>query len=265
MAARRASWTEGRGIGARARIKHWPSQAAHARQPCPEGRAPCAGEPLGAALARLGEALARVHAFYDAIGGLPGYQRRCLQMIADGRGAAAGGDGAEGAHGRVRVRAEGTDDDAALRFHRPRGLDLAGADGRALAAAAAAAGLEALPHMAEIYPLGGAPVGRPVWVRGGKAGTVCLYSTHAGPSALCRCAGPSGALALSSARARNTALRPGARGARAGAGDRLGLRCDVTGDSVPTALLPYCGRTLLEGLLRDLQARARPARPPASP
>ena len=42
-----------------------------------------------------------------------------------------------------------------MRFHLPRGPDLAGPDGRALAAAAAAAGLEALPHMAEIYPLGG--------------------------------------------------------------------------------------------------------------
>lgn len=39
----------------------------------------------------------------------------------------------------------------------------------------------------------------------------------------------------------------------AGAGDRLGLKCDVTGKSVPTAMLPYCGRTLLEGLVRDLQ------------
>ena len=39
----------------------------------------------------------------------------------------------------------------------------------------------------------------------------------------------------------------------AGAGDRLGLKCDVTGDSVPTAMLPYCGRTLLAGLIRDLQ------------
>jgi hypothetical protein len=102
-----------------------------------------------------------VHAFYDAIGGLPGYQRRCLQMIADGRGAAAGG-GAAGAPGAGRAGegagegADGADGDAGLRFHRPRGLDLAGPDGRALAAAAAAAGLDALPHMAEIYPLGGA-------------------------------------------------------------------------------------------------------------
>lgn len=39
----------------------------------------------------------------------------------------------------------------------------------------------------------------------------------------------------------------------AGAGDRLGLIDEETGESVPTAVLPYCGRTLLEGLLRDLQ------------
>ena len=53
------------------------------------------GEPLGAVLAQLGDALAGVHAFYDTIGGLPGYQRRCLQMIADGRAAsAAAGAGA---------------------------------------------------------------------------------------------------------------------------------------------------------------------------
>ncbi|XP_024518512.1 UTP--glucose-1-phosphate uridylyltransferase 3, chloroplastic [Selaginella moellendorffii] len=40
-----------------------------------------------------------------------------------------------------------------------------------------------------------------------------------------------------------------------GAGDRLGLVDDVTGESLPVAMLPYCGRTLLEGLIRDLQAR----------
>lgn len=38
-----------------------------------------------------------------------------------------------------------------------------------------------------------------------------------------------------------------------GAGDRLGLQCDVTGESVPTAMLPYCGRSLLSGIIRDLQ------------
>ena len=38
-----------------------------------------------------------------------------------------------------------------------------------------------------------------------------------------------------------------------GAGDRLGLVDEVTGESLPVAMLPYCGRTLLEGLIRDLQ------------
>ena len=41
--------------------------------------------------------------------------------------------------------------------------------------------------------------------------------------------------------------------ANTGAGDRLGLQCDVTGESVPTAMLPYCGRSLLSGIIRDLQ------------
>lgn len=40
-------------------------------------------------------------------------------------------------------------------FHMPQGPNLAGPNGRQLAAESAAAGLEALPHMAEIYPLGG--------------------------------------------------------------------------------------------------------------
>ena len=38
-----------------------------------------------------------------------------------------------------------------------------------------------------------------------------------------------------------------------GAGDRLGLVDEVTGECLPVAMLPYCGRTLLEGLVRDLQ------------
>lgn len=40
-----------------------------------------------------------------------------------------------------------------------------------------------------------------------------------------------------------------------GAGDRLGLVDEETGECLPVAMLPYCGRTLLEGLIRDLQAR----------
>jgi UTP---glucose-1-phosphate uridylyltransferase len=39
-----------------------------------------------------------------------------------------------------------------------------------------------------------------------------------------------------------------------GAGDRLNLK-DKEGNSLPAAMLPFCGRTLLEGLIRDLQGR----------
>jgi UTP---glucose-1-phosphate uridylyltransferase len=39
-----------------------------------------------------------------------------------------------------------------------------------------------------------------------------------------------------------------------GAGDRLGL-CDEKGAPLPVALLPFDGRTLLEGLIRDLEGR----------
>lgn len=74
----------------------------------------------------------------------------------------------------------------------PVGLDLASPTQQREAAAAVAAGIAALPALAEIYPLGGA-------------------------------------------------------------GDRLGLQCEQTGESLPTAVLQYCGRSLLENLLRDLQ------------
>jgi hypothetical protein len=40
-----------------------------------------------------------------------------------------------------------------------------------------------------------------------------------------------------------------------GAGDRLGLQSEETGESLPVALLEYDGKSLLEGLVRDLEAR----------
>jgi UTP---glucose-1-phosphate uridylyltransferase len=40
-----------------------------------------------------------------------------------------------------------------------------------------------------------------------------------------------------------------------GAGDRLGLQCESTGEPLPAAMLPYAGRPILESLVRDLQAR----------
>lgn len=38
-----------------------------------------------------------------------------------------------------------------------------------------------------------------------------------------------------------------------GSADRLGLVHPETGECLPAAMLPFCGRTLLEGLIRDLQ------------
>lgn len=40
-----------------------------------------------------------------------------------------------------------------------------------------------------------------------------------------------------------------------GSGDRLDLRDPETGEPLPTAQLHFCGRSLLEGLIRDLEAR----------
>lgn len=40
-----------------------------------------------------------------------------------------------------------------------------------------------------------------------------------------------------------------------GAGDRLNLKDEKNGDALPAAQLLFCGRTLLEGLIRDLQGR----------
>jgi hypothetical protein len=40
-----------------------------------------------------------------------------------------------------------------------------------------------------------------------------------------------------------------------GAGDRLDLHHEKTGEALPAAELLFCGKTLLEGLIRDLQAR----------
>jgi UTP---glucose-1-phosphate uridylyltransferase len=134
-----------------------------------------------AARAALVASLEPVEDFYDSLGGLLGYQLQCLRLAAQAEeGGGPGGDAAVAA--------------AAAEMLVPVGLDISDSSSQDQVVLAVAAGLEALPHMAEIYPLGGA-------------------------------------------------------------GDRLGLRCDDTGEDLPAAVLPYCGRPLLETLIRDLQAR----------
>ncbi|KAL3684030.1 hypothetical protein R1sor_002052 [Riccia sorocarpa] len=132
--------------------------------------------PLLQSLKDLQQVLERLEKFYDSIGGIIGYQLKVLELI---KGSEVDEDSVS------HPFAQG-------RFSVPRGPDLA--KDEAYAMQAASWGLEGLPKMGEIYPLGGA-------------------------------------------------------------GDRLGLVDEVTGECLPVAMLPYCGRTLLEGLIRDLQAR----------
>ena len=101
---------------------------------------PPAGTSFRTAVQQLASTLKRVDTFYNSIGGLLGYHRKCLQIMmekSDQQTAVLGQSAGE------------------VTFHMPQGPDLAGPQGRQLAAESAAAGLEALAHMAEIYPLGG--------------------------------------------------------------------------------------------------------------
>lgn len=83
--------------------------------------------------------------FYNSLGGLLGYQHKCLEIMLDKQ--------RQGQSDSTDCSSPTSD----ATFHMPQGPNLAGPNGRQLAAQSAAAGLEALPHMAEIYPLGGAP------------------------------------------------------------------------------------------------------------
>jgi hypothetical protein len=161
-------------------------------------------------LSLLASRLCRVEAFYDSMGGLPGYQLKSLQLILAGNSsaqeqqqqqhaAAAVHNTAAAAEGALQdqqqQQQEGLEDTQAhVTYHVPPGLDLAGEAGSQLGVRAAAQGLLAMPYLSEILPVGGA-------------------------------------------------------------GDRLGLRCEVTGEGLPAAMLPYCGRSMMEGLIRDLQAK----------
>lgn len=141
---------------------------------------------LGSMLEGLTQTLHRMELFYNSIGGIIGYQATALELIKRA-------DCGDASH--VSRQSSGTSchgEPTKTRFSAPVGPDLSRDKDYALQAAAW--GVQALPEMGEIYPLGGA-------------------------------------------------------------GDRLGLVDEATGECLPVAMLPYCGRTLLEGLIRDLQAR----------
>ncbi|CAL4901230.1 unnamed protein product [Urochloa decumbens] len=124
-------------------------------------------------LQKLLKFLGDIEEFYDCIGGIIGYQIMALELLSASKN-----------------RMHRPNKDKFVDFHVPSGLNLL--EDREYASQAALWGIEGLPELGEIYPIGGA-------------------------------------------------------------GDRLGLVDSDTGESLPAALLPYCGRSLLEGLIRDLQ------------
>lgn len=142
---------------------------------------------LRGSLLELVDMLVRMEKFYDSVGGILGYQLVALELI----------EAAEAEKGSSQSRMDAGAPHGSIsrpepRFGVPLGRDLA--RDKVYATQAAFWGLQGLPTMGEVYPLGGS-------------------------------------------------------------GDRLGLVDERTGECLPVAMLPYCGRTLLEGLLRDLQAR----------
>ncbi|CAN8254491.1 unnamed protein product [Cochlearia groenlandica] len=127
--------------------------------------------------------LGEIEQFYDCIGGIIGYQVMVLELLHQ--------SSKKHNTNRSHVVKESLGCQY-LEMHTPSVIDLT--QKKEYASQAALWGIEGLPDLGEIYPLGGAA-------------------------------------------------------------DRLGLVDSETGECLPAAMLAHCGRTLLEGLIRDLQAR----------
>ncbi|KAL2539947.1 UDP-glucose pyrophosphorylase 3 [Abeliophyllum distichum] len=136
------------------------------------------------ALRSLLKTLGEVEHFYDCFGGIIGYQIMVLELLAQSTSEGQNINWSEQSNKSLKYQLIG--------IHPPNVLDLS--EDVEYASQAALWGIEGLPDLGEIYPLGGSA-------------------------------------------------------------DRLGLVDPETGECLPAAMLPYCGRTLLEGLIRDLQAR----------
>ncbi|CAN1172931.1 UTP--glucose-1-phosphate uridylyltransferase 3, chloroplastic, partial [Linum perenne] len=128
--------------------------------------------------------LKEIEKFYDCIGGIIGYEIMVLELLTHSTCENQTTNWSQHIHDNMNCQF--------LEIHAPSGLDLS--KDTDYASQAAMWGIEGLPDLGEIYPLGGSA-------------------------------------------------------------DRLGLVDPDTGECLPAAMLPYCGRTLLEGLIRDVQAR----------
>lgn len=119
----------------------------------------------------MADKLVKVQRFYDALGGIVGYQLKCLELICDARvrefssmepSAYSSLDGStegfETDDSSQHSTASSTAEVEEVHYLVPHGPKFnKGKDGRALAEHAAGEGLRALPELAEIYPLGGTP------------------------------------------------------------------------------------------------------------
>ncbi|XP_002528323.2 UTP--glucose-1-phosphate uridylyltransferase 3, chloroplastic [Ricinus communis] len=135
-------------------------------------------------LRKLLKTLDEIERFYDCIGGIIGYQIMVLELLAQSTSDKQTTNWSRHIQESMECQF--------LEIHTPNVVDLS--ENAEYACQAALWGVEGLPDLGEIYPLGGSA-------------------------------------------------------------DRLGLVDPDTGECLPAAMLPYCGRTLLEGLVRDLQAR----------
>lgn len=135
-------------------------------------------------LKHLLKILGEIEQFYDCIGGIIGYQTMVLELVTQSTFERHTANGSHHLNEAMKCQF--------LEIHSPNGLDLS--QNTEYSSEAAMWGIQGLPDLGEIYPLGGSA-------------------------------------------------------------DRLGLVDSGTGECLPAAMLPYCGRTLLEGLIRDLQAR----------
>jgi hypothetical protein len=117
--------------------KEWPKLHSFAK------RRNCAGE-WAPQLEELAQKLEKVQSFYDCLGGIVGYQLKCLELI------------------DAALEEEESDGPCTsnVEFLVPQGTNLQGPEARPAALKAAADGLQAMPMLAEIYPLGGA-----LWLR----------------------------------------------------------------------------------------------------
>lgn len=129
----------------------------------------------------LADDLVKVMQFYDSLGGIVGYQIKCLELIRDARAEAAAKSSAESSSGGEsdsNGAAPGAARASEVTYLVPEGLMLQGPNGRAAAHRAAGEGLRALKYLAEIYPLGGARLCTPCARVPAVCRSMCLAPSH---------------------------------------------------------------------------------------